>query len=197
MPYWLGSIDVERVRPELRERIVLYKREMADVLWAAFRSSIFPPEVLAEMDAHLPPANQRYLQAADELAALRQELGLVGGQLSGVGQRLDGLEGRMQSIEAKFVGEPLGPQQQAHLKEMISAVAMAFYETTQGHAKGKGGCFSLTWHDFYRQFHIANYPELPAARMAEAVQYLAGQYRFYAGAGLPEVFRRGDQQRMI
>lgn len=198
--YWLGSIDASRVGdPAIRQRLILYQREAADALWALFRSDLFPPEILAEMDTHLPIQRQHYLQAADDLAGLRRELSQVGTQISGMGQRLEGLEGRLQSLEARFIGTPINPQQQSHLKEMLSAVAAAFYATPQGREKGRGGCAALSWHDFYCEFHIANYPELPAEQMGAAQQYLAGRYRFYAGpqAALPEVFRRGDQPALF
>ena len=46
LPYWLGMINGSRVRPELKETIIHFKRELADVAWAAFRSQILPADML-------------------------------------------------------------------------------------------------------------------------------------------------------
>jgi len=73
LPYWAGTIDTRRVKEEARESVIAFKREFADVAWAAFRSSIQPPEILAEVDMHLPPHVRGYYQAMDQAAELRAE----------------------------------------------------------------------------------------------------------------------------
>ena len=43
VPGWLFGIDVSRVRPELRERLTLYRREAFAVLWRAFNAGELAP----------------------------------------------------------------------------------------------------------------------------------------------------------
>ena len=66
LPYWLGTIDAKRIR----QRVIVFKREFADVAWAAFRSEILPTDVLAEVDATLPQSQQAYLAARDAAGTL-------------------------------------------------------------------------------------------------------------------------------
>jgi hypothetical protein len=44
--------------------IVRYQREFADVAWAAFRHEILPDDMLAELDATLPPDQRQRSLAA-------------------------------------------------------------------------------------------------------------------------------------
>jgi antirepressor protein len=61
LPGWLFGITASRVRPDLHDKIVRYRRECFRVLWAAFKHEILPPAELA-------------LVAAQSAAALAYEL---------------------------------------------------------------------------------------------------------------------------
>ncbi len=45
LPGWLMGVEVNRLRPELRDRVLAYKREIAQLGWLAFRDRLLPPEV--------------------------------------------------------------------------------------------------------------------------------------------------------
>lgn len=47
LPGWLMGVEVNRLRPELRERVLAYKREIAQLGWLAFQERLLPPEVRA------------------------------------------------------------------------------------------------------------------------------------------------------
>ena len=73
LPYWLGTIDASRIPdPDRRQAVVRFKREFADVAWAAFRREILPEDMLAELDAHLPPERRAYFELMDRAAELRR-----------------------------------------------------------------------------------------------------------------------------
>lgn len=67
LPYWLGTIDVKRVKEEHRKKVILFKREFAEAAWAVFRSDMVSPKLLSEMDTHLPPEEREYLEAMDQM----------------------------------------------------------------------------------------------------------------------------------
>ena len=198
LPYWLGTLEISRVKPELVERIVLYKREMADALWAMYRSDILPSDILAELDTRVPLERKRYLQAADELAELRRELGGVGEHMQQVDRRLGDIHERLSVIEARYVGVPVNSEQQAHIKKMVAAVAMAFYDTDDGKKRGKGACFAAVWNNLKERFNVADYPELAADQMPAIVDYLKKRYSHFApGLPFPSAFLRGDQKNLF
>ena len=45
LPGWLMGVEVSRLKPELRERVLAYKREIAQLGWVAFQDRLLPPEV--------------------------------------------------------------------------------------------------------------------------------------------------------
>ncbi len=46
LPYWLGTIDASRVKPEIKDRLILYKKQLADATWAVFHKDMMPNHVL-------------------------------------------------------------------------------------------------------------------------------------------------------
>ncbi len=50
LPYWLGTIDSSRVKPEIHDRLILFKKEFAEAAWAVFRSDLVSQDILADID---------------------------------------------------------------------------------------------------------------------------------------------------
>ena len=45
LPYWLGTLDANRIKDDARrQQVIRFKREFAEVAWAAFRSEILPED---------------------------------------------------------------------------------------------------------------------------------------------------------
>ena len=58
--YWFGGISLARLKPDIQKKMLTYKTEMADAVFAYFRSTTFPDDALAELDAALPPEERRF-----------------------------------------------------------------------------------------------------------------------------------------
>lgn len=95
LPYWRGTIDVGRVKPDLKQKIVRFKRELADVAWAAFRSQMLPPDILAELDTSLPPAEREYHALLNQAANLKEQVGEHGTRIKGLEDCISALESRL------------------------------------------------------------------------------------------------------
>lgn len=184
LPYWLGTIDVKRVKPEIYEKIVRFKRSFAETAWQVYRSDLLPPEVLAEIEMYEGPE--------------RAEIGQAMDRIRGVTKRLDQLEGRMSAIEARMSSEAvINTRQQWQIKTMIEAVGEALYEN-KGGTMPKTQCHGLAQNDFKQQFRLPVYSLLPESKMEEAVNYLTQRYqRLRPGAKLPEVFSDGIQKNLL
>jgi hypothetical protein len=50
LPYWQGTIDASRVKPEVKDRVILFKKAFAETAWAVFRSDIVPHNILTAID---------------------------------------------------------------------------------------------------------------------------------------------------
>jgi hypothetical protein len=61
--------------------VILFKREFAEAAWAVFRSDMIPPELLSEMDTHLPPEEREYLEAMDQMRQVRKKIDMLSGKL--------------------------------------------------------------------------------------------------------------------
>lgn len=184
LPYWLGSIDHKRLKPEVQERVAQFKIHFVDAVWSLFRSDILPPEIRAERDTYLPPEER-------ELANLQD-------QVRDFSRRLDKLEGQVSKIDATMeVTSVINVQQQWQLQEMINAVAEALFESKKGKLP-KTQCFAMSHNDFKTTFRVPVYSMLPAEKMEEAVNYLAQRYQHLKPGGkLPEVFSDGIQQNLL
>jgi hypothetical protein len=187
LPYWLGTIEASRIPDaDRRRQVVRFQREFADVAWAAFRSEILPEEMRAEMDATLPPAQQRYLAAMDEAAGMRRELDQVGDRLGDVEERLGQLEARIRGTD--FINQAQAQRYQV----MVNVLASILKQ------RGKGN--QATVHaEVKRTFDVPSYQLIPQEEFPRVVDLLTSWYRRLTppGTPLPDVFSQPDQRSLF
>lgn len=187
LPYWLGTIDANRIKDQTRRhQIIRFKREFADVAWAAFRSEILPEDMLAELDAAAPPAEQRYLAAMDEAAAMRRDLGRHE-------EKLQQFEERLADLEASLVGTDFINSSQARQYQEMVAILGAMLQK-----KGKGN-YATVHNEVKKQFKVPVYNLIPEKDFPRLVNYLTRWHERLTppGTPLPEVFTRPDQRRLL
>ena len=200
LPYWLGTIEASRVKEEHRKKIVLYKREFAEAAWAVFRSDMVPPDLLAEMDTHLPPEEREYLEAMDQMRQVRKKLDMLSGklddELAKVGAELQDITGRLGTLEAALVGKKIVNAAQARLvQEMIAVVAESKHAKTK---KPKSQCFAEVHEEFKSAFQVHIYSILPEEQLEAATTFLGARWAFYnPGQPLPEIFRGSHQPSLF
>lgn len=184
LPYWLGTIDAKRVKPEIYEKVVRFKRSFAETAWKVYRSDLMPPEVLAEMDAYEGPARAEIDGTMDQLRSLTK--------------KLDKIEGRLGVIEARMSAEAIiNTRQQWQIKAMIEQVGEALFEQ-KGNKMPKTQCHEMVQNDFKAHFQVPVYSLLPESRMEEAVNYLAQRYQHLKpSVKLPGVFTDGIQESLL
>lgn len=187
LPYWLGTIEASRIPDaDRRRQVIRYQREFADVAWAAFRSEILPEEMRAELDATLPPAQQRYLATMDEAAGMRRELDQVGDRLGDVEERLGQLEARIRGTD--FINQAQAQRYQV----MVNVLASILKQ------RGKGN--QATVHaEVKRTFDVPSYQLIPQQDFSRVVDFLIAWYRRLTppGTPLPDVFSQPDQRSLF
>lgn len=186
LPYWLGTIDAARISDHLKESVIRFKREFAEVAWAAFRTEILPADVLAELDAALPPAEQDYHRLMDDAAGLRRSLLEHAAQLSGIEERLAGLEARFTGTD--FINSA---QQQRYL-EMVGLLGEAL-------KKKKAGNQAIVHNQVKREFRVPSYQLIPESEFDRVVAYLARWLERISPPGepLPAIFTLPGQSRLF
>ncbi len=198
LPYWLGTIEAGRVKEEHRKKIILFKREFAEAAWAIFRSDMVAPDVLAEMDAHLPPQEREYHEAIDQMREVRKKLDLLSGrldrELEAIGAGLQDVTGRLGTLEAALSGKKIVNSAQARLiQEMIAAVAESKHEKGKGN-KSKSQCFAEVHEEFKSAFQVHIYSILPEEQLSAAITFLGARWAFFnPGRPLPDIFKGSHQ----
>jgi len=194
LPFWMGTIQPNRIQDESkRERIIRYQREFADVAWAAFRREILPDDVLAELDAALPPDQQQYHQLMDEAATMRQELQAHDASLAEHGHQLSELEKRVLDLEARLVGTDfINTQQMRVYQDMVGIVAHQLKRKKQGN--------EATVHAQVKHvFQVPSYQLIPEADFLRLQKFLRDWFVRMAGPGaaVPAIFDAPSQQRLL
>lgn len=187
LPFWLGTIQPNRVKNEARRgQIIRFQREFAEVAWAAFRSQIMPSDILAELDATLPPSQQQYLNLMDEAAALRRDS-------SRHEEQLGTLEQRMTALEAKVVGTDfINPAQMKEYIDMVGILAHLL-------RKRKKGNEATVHAEIKHQFQVPAYQLIPEKEYDNVKRFMRDWYRRLAGpeTAIPSIFEQPSQKRLL
>lgn len=194
LPFWMGTIQPNRIQDEeKRNLIVRYQREFADVAWAAFRREILPDDMLAEMDATLPPDQQQYHQLMDDAATMRHEIQAHDESLTEHGHQLTDLEKRVLALEAMLVGTDfINTQQMKAYQDMVGIVAHQLKRKKKGN--------EATVHaEVKRAFQVPSYQLIPEADFPRLQKFLRDWFVRTAGPGaaVPTIFDAPSQQRLL
>ena len=179
---FLFGINADRVKPEIRDRLIRYQRECYRVLAEAFTEGRLTADPsfddLLRADS---PAAQAYRMAQAMLQLARQQL-LLEARLADAGARLDAHDVRLEQIESALGdrGRFITPEQASEISQAVKSIATAL------HKKSGRNEYGAIYGEFYRKFGIPSYRELPARRFDEAVRFLADWFAEVTGqAGLP------------
>ena len=186
LPYWLGTIDSARIKSEHRQKIVQFKREFADVAWAAFRSAILPEDILAELDPAGSAPEADYQRLMDEAAALRS-------QIEAQEEKLEGVLTRVTGLEARFLGTDfLNAAQAGQVRQMVAVLVSAIEPN-----KGKqSAVFARVHAELKRTFDVPSYLLMAEADFPKVAKYLGDWYRRVAHDEPPQIFR-ADQRTLF
>ena len=179
IPGWLFGINVNRVKPELRDRIIRYQRECYDVLAEAFvEGRLTADPLFEELLRQDTEAVQAYkmLQAMVKLA--RNQV-LIEARLDTQDTRLNAYEKRLEEVEATL-GDPgrfVTPDQAMQISQAVKTIAAELEQRTQRNEYG------AIYGQLYREFGITSYKQLPANKFDQAMAWLTDWYRRLTEAG--------------
>ncbi len=171
IPFWLAGINSRRVRAEVRDKLVLYQRECAAVLWDAFRPSGQPSSMALAAPGELSPAAQAYEMAMAIAAIARQQMRLEA-QMTEIAATMTGHAERLNALELTLAPKHSITETQAtELAQAIKVVARALGERTGRNEYG--GVYG----QLYREFGITSYKSLPVDSSERAMEWLRDWYR--------------------
>ena len=168
---WLFGVSAQRVKSELRERVITYQRECYKTLSDAFQETQEEQTAVTPNIAALQQVKalgQALINLAEE--QIEQEI-----RLSQTEQRLDqavvvvgDLTKRVAAVEGQLgdPGRKVTPAQATNVSQAVKAVAMALSK-----ASGRneyGGVYG----ELYRRFEVPSYRELPAGKYEDVMAWL-------------------------
>lgn len=178
LPGWLFGINADRVKAELREKIVRYQRECYDVLAEAFVAGRLTAETTFEdlLNSDTPAA-QAYKMAAAIMKMAQQQL-MLEAQLDSHSAQLTQHEQRLEEIESTL-GDArrfVTADQAMQISQAIKTIAAEIQKRT------KQNEYAKIYGQLYRQFGITSYKQLPANKFDQAMAWLTDFYRQITGA---------------
>lgn len=175
---FLFGIDANRVKPELKERLIRYQRECYKVLAEAFHDGQLTADpTFSSLLENDTPAAQAYKIASAIMKMARQQL-VLEAQLQTHATKLTDHEQRLEEIEATL-GDPgrfITPDQAMQISQAIKTIAAEIQKRTKQNEYGK------IYGQLYRHFGITSYKQLPANKFDQAMTWLTDFYRQITGA---------------
>ncbi|MCL4868690.1 MAG: ORF6C domain-containing protein [Anaerolineae bacterium] len=145
---YLFGISADRVRRELREKVILYQKECYKTLAAAFLSPSLNPAPTTEQATlmHIREMGLAIAQMAEQQMALTTRLDKAAIIVGEHGRRLTTLEQQLAPRQA------ITDEQAANIAEKVKALAMQL--TTQNSSKNH---FQSIFAELYRRFRVSSY----------------------------------------
>lgn len=167
---WLFGLTVSKVKPEFRESLKRYKRDVHHVLAKAFgrgEVTAAPSPIIDDLLAKNTQAAQAYKMVMAMAEMARQQV-LMEATLGQHGTRLDEHEKRLQLIEADSGDSTqyISNAQAAELSQAVKTIALEL-----GKQSGKNE-FAGVYGELYRRFKIPSYKVLPTVKFDEAMSFL-------------------------
>jgi hypothetical protein len=175
---FLFGINADRVKPELKERVIRYQRECYKVLAGAFQEGRLTADLsFDDLLAADSAAVQAYKMAQAIMLMARQQI-LLEAQVGQHASRLDAYEERLELVESTL-GDPghhVTPDQAMQISQAIKTIAGEIQKRTKRNEYGK------MYGQLYREFGITSYKQLPASKFDQAMTWLTEMYRAITGA---------------
>ena len=175
---WLFGINANRVKKEVRERLIIYQEKCYKVLAEAFREGRLTTdpsfeELLRQASADVVEA----YQIALAIMKLAQNQVVLEARLDDHSRILEDHSRRLETIEADMHQEDryISESQATQISQAVKSIAIALSKQT-----GRNE-FGATWGEFYRKFGISKYRYLPIARFEEALAWLNEFYQELTG----------------
>ncbi len=162
---WLFGINANRVKEEIRDRVIRYQEECYLVLRDAFQEPA-APDALAQVEQ----LGHALITLAREQREFDRRLVDTQDQVSDLSQRVVAIEERVAAP-----GSAITEEQASQVSQSVKAVAMEL-----GKKSGRneyGGVYG----ELYRRFGITSYKLLPAEKFDEAMKWLGEWYATLTG----------------
>lgn len=161
---WLFGIDANRIRAELRDKVITYQRECYRVLANAFQSpSELDTTSTAEQQSlmQIREMGRAIMQMAEQQLALTVRVDKAAMIVGEHGRRITSLEQQLAPRQA------ISDEQATDIAEKVKALAMAL--TEQDSSKNQ---FQSIFGELYRRFRVSSYKVIRQSQYHLVIDFL-------------------------
>jgi hypothetical protein len=200
IPMWLAGIEPSRVRADLRDRLITYKRWVRQVVYEAFARETGIETALGASQA-MTPANPDMTSLA-HIAHMAEAIATMARQQmafeSHVDTRLTALQGeiveqreevmgrldqaaavvgnllhRMNAVEGMVApGQVISEAQAAEISTLVKAIATEMAARAKGSGATGPNPYQSVFGELYRRFRVSSYHNIPVRRFGEVMAWL-------------------------
>ena len=174
---FLFGLNADRVKPELRERVILYQKECYKVLSEAFQEGRLTADLSFEKLLHQNTEAVRAYQMLQAMVKLARSQILIEVKLERMDNRLDAHDKRLEDLEVYLV-DPERKITEAQVIEISQAIK-AIAEEAEKHSSKKE--YGRVYEDMYDLFGISSYRQLPAREFDRMMAWLTERYQQLSG----------------
>lgn len=187
LPGWLVGIDASRVKPELRDKVLRYRRECFKVLWRAFQSEMFsvteeiqpvPKTDTSELE-RIREMGLAIARMAEQQIELANRVDIHENRLNTAAHVVSGLIKRVSAIEEKVAPGALITETQS---EQISDRVKALADYLNSLDPKKKPPYGAIFGELYRRFGVSDYRHIKRGQFDAVMQFL-NDWRESAGTG--------------
>lgn len=191
LPGWLFGVNASRVRPELKERIVLYRRECYRTLWNAFKHDIMPAAEIVPQPQGRSGAALAYEIATAVQHLARQQMEMeqrLNGRIDKMGHWANTVQAHLGETDRRLGALEVQVSPQTTITEQ-QAAEIALAVKNVGHALAARGIkpgYSQVYGEMYRRYGISSYKNLSRGKFEEVLTWLRSWYDELAGEAANE-----------
>lgn len=180
LPGWLFGIDANRVKSELKPKILRYQRECFKVLWQAFQQ-----EALAVTDIDPFAVEPKDYQPSQVLVQIRENALAIAemarqqielerrvdhahDRLDTAGKVVKNLQHRMNTVEARLDAQPnyITDRQASDVSQKVKDLAARLANSNPG------SHYKPIFDEIYKRFHVASYKQLTREQYPAVLEFL-------------------------
>ena len=172
---WLFGINAERVKAEVRDKVIAYQKDCYLVLYNAFKLDVLTIMGQEEMDSPAIQNLQQIREMALAMAQLAAEQIEHERRIARSETRLDqaalfvkGLDNRLRAVEERVSpGNPISDEQAGEIADMVRAIAMSLSEKDDSKNH-----YQAIWAELRRRFKVSSYKLIPHRQFAAVMRFL-------------------------
>ncbi|MEI6043244.1 MAG: phage antirepressor N-terminal domain-containing protein [Chloroflexota bacterium] len=197
VPYWLSGVTISKVKPELRDKLLAYKRWVVRKVYEAFMSELgneIQPSTNMQNLTNLRELGLALAQLAEEQMALEHRQQLITNSQHSLSQQQDATASEVAELKERInnastvVGKALARIKRLEdrtaagiiTEEQASEISLAVKQVAGELARREqkeSNPYQRVFQTLYQRYGVSSYKQIPAQKFSEAMGWLNEWYQ--------------------